>query len=966
MFKMDWLLRLGLAVVVLAAAGGVRAERPGGGDLFGGSGVNFSGGDEGDLQVSASVAKAEPGQPAQIVITAEIPDGWHTFSITQRAGGPLKTKIKLDASKGFKLAGDFQADPAPKVSKSAAYGDLPIETHERRVTWRAPIELAAGVDPASLKIKGAVSAQRCLGDDKCLPPKSFKFTATIEEGTKKEEPPAGASERSSRPPPIPDAAPDAPPAKATSATSGQFAPAAAHLVIRGWIEPAIAAPGTNASLVLAAEPTDGYHVYAFADHDPLAIGLGKPTLIRLTETSGLRYGAAQPSERPLEKPAGAGLDGTIRYHEGPIRWTIPIEVPASARPGNYAIGGLIGFHTCNDAIGCDLPKAADFAATLTVGAATARSTAEPLQFRPAEYAKVAALAEKSIEGAVPSKPSPTARKPLAPQEEPLALSAVIVFSLLGGFILNFMPCVLPVIGLKLLSFLEQGGKSRAHVFALNICYTLGLLAVFMVLATLTAFAGFAWGERSTSFNVGLTCVVFMMALSFLGVWEIPIPGFVGSGKSVELAAREGAIGAFAKGVLTTVLATPCSGPFLGAVFAFCARQPAEIVYMVFGLIGIGMALPYLVIGLFPRLIRFLPKPGAWMDTFKQFMGFVLLGTVVYLFWTLNRTYLVPTFALLIGLWAGCWWIGRTPLFASLSRKLTAWAIGAAVAAAVGVFAFLFLTPALLDGEPYSQPRLEKLAAEGKTVLLDFTANWCPTCQVNTRFVINSEEIQNAIKASGAVLMVADWSDYGPEVKTALVNLTASESIPVLVIFPAGRADEPIVLRDLLRTRDLIEAIQQAGEARKETGPAQVSQIAPRKSALEWERFSRSRLERLTHDGKTVLLDFKADWSGYSLANFRYAVDTPNVRAIVSKNNVVALLADMTEESPEVKAELLSLGGASSPLTAIFPADRPNVPIILRDILKTKQVVEALEQAGPSRKDAGTARPPKAAGMAALR
>jgi len=825
MFKTDWVLRIGLAAVVLAAAGGVRAERPGAGNLFGGSGIDFSGGDEGDLQVSASVAKADRGQPAQLVITAEIPDGWHTFSITQPSGGPLKTKIKLDASNDFKLAGDFKADPTPKVGKSAAYGDLPIETHEGRVTWKAPIELAAGVDPATVKIKGAVSAQRCLGDDKCLPPKSFRFTAAIEEGTKGEEPPpAGASERSSRPPPIPDASPEAPRA---AATSGQFTPAGAHLVLRGWIEPAVAAPGTNALLVLTAEPTEGYHVYAFADRDPLAIGLGKPTLIRLTETSGLRYGTAQQSDRPLEKPAGAGLDGTIRYHEALIRWTIPIEVPPSAKPGNYAISGLIGFHTCNDAIGCDLPKAADFSATLTVGSAAARSTAEPLQFRPAEYAKVAALGEKSIEGAVPSKPIPAARKLLAPQEEPLALSAVIVFSLMGGFILNFMPCVLPVIGLKLLSFLEQGGKSRAHVFALNICYTLGLLAVFMVLATLTAFAGFAWGERSTSFNVGLTCVVFVMALSFLGVWEIPIPGFVGSGKSVELAAREGAIGAFAKGVLTTVLATPCSGPFLGAVFAFCARQPAEIVYLVFGLIGVGMALPYLVIGLFPRLIRFLPKPGAWMDTFKQFMGFVLLGTVVYLFWTLNRTYLVPTFALLIGLWAGCWWIGRTPLFASLPRKLAAWATGSAVAAAVGVFAFLFLTPALLDGEPYSQPRLEKLAAEGKTVLLDFTANWCPTCQLNTRFVINSEEIQNAIKASGAVLMVADWSDYGPEIKAALTNLTASESIPVLVIFPAGRADEPIILRDLLTTSDLMKAIQQAGQPKTEVRAVDAAPVGPK-------------------------------------------------------------------------------------------------------------------------------------------
>jgi thiol:disulfide interchange protein len=199
-----------------------------------------------------------------------------------------------------------------------------------------------------------------------------------------------------------------------------------------------------------------------------------------------------------------------------------------------------------------------------------------------------------------------------------------------------------------------------------------------------------------------------------------------------------------------------------------------------------------------------------MDTFKQFLGFVLLGTVVYLFWTLTGTpYLVPTFALLIGLWFGCWLVGRTPLFASFSRKLTAWCAGALAATAVGVFAFLFLTPVPLEAEPFSQARLDELAKQGKTVVLDFTASWCPTCQVNSRFVINSEEVNEALRRHNAVLMVADWSDYGDEVKRALVTLTASESLPVLVVFPGGRADEPIILRDLLTKGQVIDAIRQA-------------------------------------------------------------------------------------------------------------------------------------------------------------
>ncbi|HKD37577.1 MAG TPA: thioredoxin family protein [Pirellulales bacterium] len=813
MFKNHMVLRLGLAAVALVAASAAWGQSPRPGDLLGGSGISFGGGDEGELDVSASITKAARGEPARLVITAEIPDGWHTFSITQQPGGPLKTKIKLDPSKEFKLAGDFKADPAPKVSKSAAYGDLPIETHEGRVTWSAPIELSAGVDPSALKITGAISSQRCFGEDKCLPPKSFKFTAAVEESTKKEQvPPGGAplSEKSSLPP---------------GAVSGPFTPAGTHVTLRSWIEPAVVAPSGVAKLIISAEPTDGYHVYAYADRDPKAVGIGKPTLIALTDTSGFRYVPPEASAKPLEKPA-EGVAGTIRYHESPVRWTMPIEIPAATKPGDYPIRGLIGIHTCNDAIGCDLPQAAEFRTSIVVGAAVARGAGQEALFTPLAYSRAAAIAEQNAGGPKPdgavaavnrdSVSSTAAVAASRPRPEPLQLSAVILFSLLGGFILNFMPCVLPVVGLKVLSFVEQGGKSRAHVLGLNLCYTLGLMAVFMVLAGLNASAAhLAWGERSTGFNIGLTCVVFVMALSFLGVWEIPIPGFVGTGKGVELAAREGAAGAFAKGVLTTILATPCSGPFLGAVFAFGATQRPQTVFLIYGMIGLGMALPYIVIGAFPRLVRFLPKPGAWMDTFKQFMGFVLLGTVVYLFWTLNRTYLVPTFALMIGLWFACWWIGRTPLMASLSRKLAAWAFGCVAAAAIGVFAFFFLTPAALDGEPFSQARLETLAASGKTVLVDFTASWCPTCQVNGRFVIDSEAVREAIKAKDAVLMIADWSDYGPEIKSALWNLTASESIPVLVIFPAGRSHDPIILRDLLTTRQVIEALDQAGPSRRQ-------------------------------------------------------------------------------------------------------------------------------------------------------
>ncbi len=378
-----------------------------------------------------------------------------------------------------------------------------------------------------------------------------------------------------------------------------------------------------------------------------------------------------------------------------------------------------------------------------------------------------------------------------------SLLVMLAFSLAGGFVLNFMPCVLPVIGLKILSFAEQAGRSRRHILTLNLWYSLGLLSVFMVLATLSSAVNLGlhdtnlhWGQQfsSTAFNVTMVGLVFVMALSFLGVWEIPIPGFVGSGRANEVAMRKGAVGAFSKGVITTVLATPCSGPLLGAVFGYTLKQPPAVTYAIFAAIGLGMAAPYLLIGAFPSLIRMLPKPGAWMETFKQMMGFLMLGTIVFFFSFMNRDYLVPTFAMMIGLWAAVWWIGRVSIVEPLSHRLKAWAQGIVVAALVGVASFTWLTPreSLIPWKGFSQAELARLTGEGQTVLVDFTAEWCPNCKLNLRYAIETPEVRELLDANKIVPLLADWTDGSAEVTKTLESLD-SASIPVLAIFaPTSR------------------------------------------------------------------------------------------------------------------------------------------------------------------------------------
>ena len=201
-------------------------------------------------------------------------------------------------------------------------------------------------------------------------------------------------------------------------------------------------------------------------------------------------------------------------------------------------------------------------------------------------------------------------------ETPLAW--IILLGFLGGLILNLMPCVLPVIGLKLLSFLEQSGHRWQRALALNLWYSLGLISVFLVLATLAVTLGLGWGQLFgySGFDIALAAVVFTMGLSFLGVWEIPIPGFVGRGKTLELAEKEGAAGAFVKGVLTTLLATPCGAPLLASALTWAVGQPPIKTYAVFTAAGLGMASPYLVIGAFAAFDHIHTEAGG-LDGYAQ-------------------------------------------------------------------------------------------------------------------------------------------------------------------------------------------------------------------------------------------------------------------------------------------------------------------------------------------------------------
>lgn len=552
-------------------------------------------------------------------------------------------------------------------------------------------------------------------------------------------------------------------------------------------------------LFVTAKIAPGFHVNAI-DQGQLPDGSGpRPTEIKLADGSPVKlagpFRSVQPPAVHIDAVIWKGLE--LREHTREVTWFAPLEIPTDADVAALTIDGKIDGQACDENM-C-VPIELEFSAhegkgkELPAGALGDSPTAES--------------------GSPLARGGPPGLVDAVAGDSPLSLWTVALYGILGGVILNLMPCVLPVIGLKVLSFAKQGGQSRRHILGLNVAYAAGLLTVFMVLATLASLAQLGWGELYTLtwFKVAMTGLVFSMALAFLGVWEVPIPGFATSGKATELSSQEGPFGAFCMGIFTTLLATPCSGPFLGPVFGYTITQPPSTTYIVFGSVGLGMALPYLLVGAFPQLVSWLPKPGPWMEKLKEGLAFVLLATVVYLFSTIHHDYHLATLALLFSIWFGLWIVGHTPVWADRADRLRGWAKGIVAAGLVGGASYMLLLPSEseLAWQKFSPAALAQARAEGKTVLVDFTANWCLTCKTNLKVAINRKEVRDLVERNGVVPMIADWTDKSETIKTALAELN-SRSIPLLAIYPADPDREVLVLPDLLTQGRVLEALEEAG------------------------------------------------------------------------------------------------------------------------------------------------------------
>lgn len=528
----------------------------------------------------------------------------------------------------------------------------------------------------------------------------------------------------------------------------------------------------------------------------------------------------------LPKPVGAPMLVTLEGGNVILSATLPA--------GSIPEGAKLAFHPLKNQVFDTFADAA-----VNVEGGNVRITGpkhKDLQAAPSEFAGVLVAESNGVktgfelstagvrEPALPEPPAPSAATGPggvpAPEAEPLpfggGLPGILLAAFLGGIILNIMPCVFPVISLKVMSFVGLAGENRRKVLAHSAVFTLGILVFFWALTTvmlvLRGIGGeeVGWGVqlRYPGFVIGLVFVMVIVALSLFGVFEIGASlTSVGGG----LVTKSGYAGSFWSGALAVLLATPCTAPLMAPAITFALAQTGPVMLLVFTCLGLGLAAPYFVFAVFPKLLDLMPAPGAWMETFKQLMGFPMLAVVVWLTGVLSKQLDVEglqwALASVLFVALAAWILGR---FAGFERSN----VDRIKARLAALLVFLLGVGIAWEASgkrvaPSTVDIAEVIAAhraEGRHVFVDFTAEWCLTCKVNKRVAIQTEAVQKAFKENNVAFVTADWTNEDPSITRLLAEYGRS-GVPFYLLYPADKTRAPLRFGDgVLTPGAILEAI----------------------------------------------------------------------------------------------------------------------------------------------------------------
>ncbi len=409
------------------------------------------------------------------------------------------------------------------------------------------------------------------------------------------------------------------------------------------------------------------------------------------------------------------------------------------------------------------------------------------------------------------------------------MAVALIFAFAGGIILNLMPCVFPVISIKIMGFVRQAEEDHTQVWKHGALFAFGVVVSFWVLAGLLIAlrAGgeqLGWGFhlQSPIFLIAMSVLFFLLGLNLFGVFEV---GTSWMGLGQKSMGKSSWTGSFFSGALATVIATPCTAPFMGAALGYALTLTALEALLIFTFLGLGMASPYVLLSVFPQWLSKIPKPGPWMETLKQAMGWLLVATVVWLAWVLNIMAGGDAVILLIGvlflIGLAAWILGRWGAIArDFPVRLTAKIVASLLmlsALSTGVIGAASLAPLEDVGgnvasqggvqwESFTVERFEALRAEGTPVFVNFTAAWCLSCQVNERVAFSSSRVRAAFEERGIVALKADWTNRDDVIGGVLAEY-GRNSVPFYVLYGEGPDADYTTLPEILRPGMVLDALE---------------------------------------------------------------------------------------------------------------------------------------------------------------
>ncbi len=745
-----------------------------------------------------SVESVAPGQAFDLAFRFQLESGWHIYWQNSGDSG-LPPSVQWTLPSEFTV-GEFQY-PTPR--RHVSPGDIISNVLAGEPVLLVKVTPPASVAESAVKFGAAVSylicEKTCLREDATL---SLELPVQSSGPAK----PANAEvfDRARRNMP-----------KANSK----------YVTVTPSLKPEQLSPETKFELILTIDIAKEHHIQSNKPSMPTLI----PSDLFVERQEGIRL------SRPIFPEGNIRPDkflGKLSEYDGRITVRVPGEVDVSRKAGSARFAGVFTYQACDEKGHCFQPDAVSFA--VTGGSAEGISTED------------GAVAAGTL-GTQP--PSSTSAASVAPVAQATAsdvapkdffgrfgIIGLFVACFLYGLFINATPCVLPLLSIKVLGFVEQARESRRRTLALGLAFGAGVLVFFVVLGFLAAN-----GKNVLHFPsavIGLSAVVLAMALSLLGVFTLQVPA-----AAVTLEShlhREGLLASFGKGALAPVLGFACTGPFLAAQWGWATQQPPLIALFAFLFAGLGMASPYVLLGANPNWLSFLPKPGQWMITFERIMGFLLLVMVVWflhpLITQIGVTGLEWTLAFLVMIGIGCYLLGKVDYTMTEGRRWCYRGGAGAIVLLAGAFIYGWAYPlgpaaekakaASLDAfrcgeimrgseiawQQWSAEAVESAVQSGKVVFVDFTAAYCTVCKSNKYAAIDTTEVIDRLKALQAAAFVGDFTT-GDEAIFAELQRHGRAGVPLNLIYPPGKPDAPIVLDPNLTKSYLLEKLDEAAVLR---------------------------------------------------------------------------------------------------------------------------------------------------------